>query len=125
MLPGPVFDVELLTLARRKRYYAFRFLYGLLLLFLIAQNDPAVNGGYHVGASGELSIQELAEVGRMMFTTFAWSQAVVVLMITPALVAGVIADEKQRKTLHYLLSSRLTSGEIVLGKLCARMLTVA
>ena len=37
----------------------------------------------------------------------------------------MIANEKQRKTLHYLLSSRLTSGEIVLGKLLARMLHVA
>ena len=46
------------------------------------------------------------------------------LVLTPALVAGVIADEKQRKTLHYLLASRLTSPEIVLGKLLVRMLYV-
>ena len=42
-----------------------------------------------------------------------------------SVVAGVIADEKQRKTLHYLMASRLTSFEIVLGKLLARMLYVA
>jgi len=45
--------------------------------------------------------------------------------MTPSLVAGVIANEKQRKTLHYLLASSLTSMEIVLGKLMARMLHVA
>src|SRR5262249_41620129 len=49
-------------------------------------------------------------------------QEVLVLALTPALVAGVIADEKQRKTLHYLLASRFTSAEIVLGKLSVRML---
>src|SRR3954470_22660312 len=49
---------------------------------------------------------------------------VLVLVLTPALVAGVIADEKQRKTLHYLLASRLTGAEIVLGKLLVRMLYV-
>ena len=46
------------------------------------------------------------------------------LLLTPALVAAVIADEKQRKTLHYLMASRLTSIEIVLGKLLVRMLYV-
>src|SRR5262249_43268618 len=45
-------------------------------------------------------------------------------LLTPALVAGVIAEEKQRKTLHYLLASRLSSTEIVVGKLAARMLHV-
>ena len=47
------------------------------------------------------------------------------LVLTPALVAGVIADEKQRKTLHYLMASRLNSAEIVLGKLLVRMLYVS
>jgi ABC-type transport system involved in multi-copper enzyme maturation permease subunit len=37
----------------------------------------------------------------------------------------VIADEHQRKTLHYLLASRLSSAEIVLGKLGARLVHVA
>ena len=36
----------------------------------------------------------------------------------------MIADEHQRKTLHYLLASRLSSAEIVLGKLGARLLHV-
>ncbi len=35
--------------------------------------------------------------------------------------AGIISDEYQRKTLHYLLASRLSSAEIVLGKLGARL----
>ena len=38
------------------------------------------------------------------------------------MVAGTIADERQRKTLHYLLASRLSSFEIVVGKLAARLL---
>ncbi len=51
-------------------------------------------------------------------------QEILVLVLTPALVAGVIADEKKRKTLHYLMASQLTSSEIVLGKLFVRMLYV-
>ena len=52
-------------------------------------------------------------------------QAVAVLFLAPVLVAGAIAEEKQRKTLHYLLASRLSSLEIVVGKLAARLILVA
>ena len=34
MLPGPVFNVELTTTARRARYYVARFAYGMILLFV-------------------------------------------------------------------------------------------
>jgi ABC-type transport system involved in multi-copper enzyme maturation permease subunit len=122
MLPGPVFNVELLTLARRKRYYMLRFFYGLLLLYLIWQNDPSLNRGYAVPNHGELTYKEMAWLGRAIFATFAFTQAIILLLITPAIVAGVIAEERQRKTLHYLLASCLSSGEIVLGKLAARLL---
>ena len=129
MLPGPVFNVELLTTARRFRYYAIRFGYGLLLLFFIWQNDPDLFGNrYDFGNHGSqvgLTIQELAEIGRAIFRTYVIVQAVAVLLLTPAFVAGVVAEEKRRKTLHYLLASQLTSGEIILGKLSARLLHVA
>ena len=58
------------------------------------------------------------------FCAITVGQEILVLLLTPALVAGVIADEKQRKTLHYLMASQLTSAEIVLGKLLVRMLYV-
>ena len=58
------------------------------------------------------------------FCAITIGQEILVLLLTPALVAGVIADEKQRKTLHYLMASRLSSAEIVLGKLLVRMLYV-
>ena len=122
MLPGPVFNVELLTLARRGRYFLLRTVYGLLLLLLIVQNDPT--GRWGVSETGEISIQAMASLGQALFATFAATQSVVVLLITPALVAGVIADERRRKTLDYLLSSQLSSAEIVLGKLFARVLHV-
>ena len=59
------------------------------------------------------------------FCAITIGQEILVLLLTPALVAGVIADEKQRKTLHYLMASQLSSAEIVLGKLLVRMLYVS
>ncbi len=121
MLPGPVFNVELLTTARRLRYYVTRVIFGALLLFLIWTNYAAL-GRYR---DGPITRQEISVFANTCFGSMVALQVGAVLAITPSLVAGVIANEKQRKTLHYLLASRLSSGEIVLGKLLARMLHIA
>jgi ABC-type transport system involved in multi-copper enzyme maturation permease subunit len=125
MLPGPVFNVELVTTARRARYYAIRFAYGMILLFFVVQTVgqwPADGGALWAG--GALSIAQMAATGRSIFATFTVFQGVAVLVLTPAIVAGVIADERRRKTLPYLMASRLSSAEIILGKLLARLLHV-
>jgi ABC-type transport system involved in multi-copper enzyme maturation permease subunit len=124
MLPGPVFNIELITTARRARYYVIRFAYGMLLLFFLWQNNPELYSRSSRPVERGMSIQEMAAFGRAIFNTFLTVQGAAVLFLTPSLVAGVIADEKQRKTLHYLLASRLTSGEIIVGKLAARLLHV-
>jgi ABC-type transport system involved in multi-copper enzyme maturation permease subunit len=64
----------------------------------------------------------MAATGQSIFATLTAFQGVAVLVLTPALVAGVVADEKRRRTLQYLMVSRLSSGEVILGKLFARLL---
>jgi ABC-type transport system involved in multi-copper enzyme maturation permease subunit len=125
MLPGPVFNFEVLALSRRPRYYVFRFLYGLILLAIVWLNDPRFYR-YPVGDSSRLvTIQEMSRIGYTIFGSLMWTQGLAILFLVPALVSGVIADERQRKTLQYLLASCLTSGEIVVGKLAARLLFTA
>ena len=121
MFPGPVFQYELLTLSRRKRFYVFRFAFGAFLLFLLWANDPRSNSYHAPGWDGELSIQQAKNLSSTLFLAIGTTVGIAVLLLTPALVAGVIADEKQRKTLHYLLASSLTSTEIVVGKITARL----
>jgi ABC-type transport system involved in multi-copper enzyme maturation permease subunit len=123
MLPGPVFNVELVATARRARYYFIRALYGLILLYLLWQSYAA---SFWWGARDRstLSIAEISRFASTIFMTIVGAELFAVLILTPTLVAPVIADEKQRKTLHYLLASRLSSAEIVLGKLMARMLSL-
>ena len=125
MLLGPVFYIELLTLARRRRYFVMRFCYGALLLYLIWQNFTAYEWMPRFAVSSELTLQESAGLGRAIFYTFVAAQSIILLVITPTLTAGVVAEEKQRKTLHYMLASCLTSSEIVLGKLAARLIHIA
>ncbi len=123
MLLGPVFSAELVTAARRPRHYAIRLIYGSAILLQVY----TIYRGYapRSGPGGaEPTLDQMAHFGMQMFSSFAVLQAIAVLMLTPALVGGSIAEERRRKTLHYLLASQLTGFEIVVGKLAARLLQV-
>ena len=117
---GPVLRYELITTARRGRYYLARTVYGAVLLFLLWGQFASWEFDHPAGATPE----ELHQFAGSTFIVFAQAQVATLLFLLPALVAGVIADESHRKTLHYLLASRLSSLEIVLGKLGARLLHV-
>ena len=121
MLPGPVFTFELMTTARRGRFYLVRALYAAVLFVILW----TVHSAWSTETGGELPHKLVNWFAFSTFCGIAIGQELLVLALTPALVAGVIADEKKRKTLHYLLASQLTSAEIVVGKLLARMLYVA
>jgi ABC-type transport system involved in multi-copper enzyme maturation permease subunit len=121
MLGGPILRAELLRTARRKRYYVLRVIYGALLLLFVAAPYNAfvvINGG----PDAEVSIAKLAWIGAVFFYSFLITQFSCVMVLVPAFVAGVIADEKQRRTIHYLMASQLSSGEIICDKLGARLL---
>jgi ABC-type transport system involved in multi-copper enzyme maturation permease subunit len=123
MGPGPVFDVELTTQARRARGYVVRVAYGLFLVWVLLSTYATIGRSSPGGPPGrQATVNEMSFYAQITFLNVAFLQAVAVLALTPVLVAGAIAGERQRRTLHYLLSSRLTSGEIVVGKLLARLL---
>lgn len=142
---GPVFAHEMIATSRRKRYFFLRFIYGLAILSLIAINYKtfthefenafaSLTGDWRMYGPRPFSLSqrklELAQqiIGRFVNRTvvaFLNLQDAMIVLLTPAIVAGSIAIEKQRKTLHYLLTSQLTDGEIVLGKLAARLSHVA
>ena len=127
---GPVMRYELITTSRRRRYYVLRVVYGLILLSQLwglfrkweVEHGP---GGRAVPSwYVPKPLEEVQAFAEDAFIQFAGVQGLALLILIPALVAGIIPDEFQRKTLHYLLASRLTSAEIVLGKLGARLVHV-
>ena len=120
MALGPVLRYELLTTSRRPRNYWTRLLYGcLLLIFLYQQNlSYEMNLNVYGLSQTQTSLRFLAE---QVFASIAGTQLMALMFFTPAMVAGVIADEARRKTLHDLLASGLSSTSIVLGKLSARL----
>jgi ABC-type transport system involved in multi-copper enzyme maturation permease subunit len=117
--PGPVFTFELLTASRRWQVYALRsaFVAGLLAGLAV------VWSGSVSGRSLE-SIRMQAEVGRRFHRAMAASQLALALLAAPAATAGAICLDRARGTLAHLLVTDLSSVEIILGKLAARLVPV-
>jgi ABC-type transport system involved in multi-copper enzyme maturation permease subunit len=121
MLPGPIFNVELLTSARRTRYFFIRAIYATVLL--IALGLSYQSSTYWM--TGEaIDIRMLARISAMFFGWLSVLQLLAVVGMGPAMVAGTIATERERRTIEYLFASSLSNAEIVLGKLAARILHV-
>ena len=119
MLLGPVFQSEMVTTARRSRYFVVRVLFGLLLLLCLWICYESVNY-----AGGRLDIRESARLASQFFQTFAWVTLIVALLATPAMVAGAVATERERRTIEYLFATDLSNAEIILSKLLSRLLLV-
>src|SRR6516165_10622000 len=116
---GPVFAYEWLAASRRWQGYALRSLLVLLLLLGLS----GVWLGSHDG-TGELSVQQLAEIGRGFYAVTTLIVLGLVGLAAPAATAGAICLDKARGNLTLLFSTDLTDAEIVLGKLAARLVPV-
>jgi ABC-type transport system involved in multi-copper enzyme maturation permease subunit len=126
-LVGPVFFYDLLRLSRRGRFVVLRVGYAALLFVLLAlaHEDWAQRYGVRRGdglfATVQVPLQHMSKLGESVFGMFMSAQFVAVFLITPLYMAGAVADEKERRTLELLFASGLTSREIVMGKLAARL----
>ena len=99
---GPIFSIEMLTSARRSRYYLLRVLYAVILFFALftTYNSTTRFGNLN-------SISQSANVAGNFFYSFAILQILAVLMVGPAMAAGVIAVERERRTIEYLFATDL------------------
>jgi ABC-type transport system involved in multi-copper enzyme maturation permease subunit len=124
MLPGPVFFHELRSTARKRRSFVYRTLIGLFLLYLLIMPGSRATWRNVAASDWEYSAEELARLGGNLFANVVGLQAALILLLTPAFVAGAIVEDRQRKVLTYLLASPLSGAEIVLGKLAARLINL-
>ena len=116
---GPVLFYDMVRTSRRSRYSIIRILYGGFLFFILCYMFLILHLGPHFGQ--ELRARETAVLAETFFGTFMLVQLVMVILLTPAYVAGAIAEEKDRKTLEFLLATDLRNREIVLSKLLSRL----
>jgi ABC-type transport system involved in multi-copper enzyme maturation permease subunit len=115
---GPVLFYDLVRIGRRTRYILLRSLYAVFLLALLSWI-------YLIWAvrseGGTIRASEMAQFAESFFYTFMVVQFLAVALLTPAYTAGAIADEKNRRTLEFLLATDLRNREIVLSKLVSRL----
>ena len=121
ILFGPVFFYDLVRTSRRNRHMLLRWSYAVLLALLIGWMYFTWESDLH---GRQLDRNAVAELNARLFYVFMVIQLGTVLLVTPAYTAGAIAEEKERKTLEFLLATDLESREIVLGKMLARMLSI-
>ncbi len=120
MLPGPMFSLEMVTSARRTRYFVIRVLYAvvLLLCLLMIYSDNSFS-------NREADIATIARMSYGFFVAFSIVQLLLVVGLGPAMAAGTIAVERERRTIEHLFVTQLGNAEIVLGKLFARLMQIS
>jgi ABC-type transport system involved in multi-copper enzyme maturation permease subunit len=124
---GPVLFYDLVRTARRSRAFLLRSVYAASLLVMLFFCYSDWFGGsilfqtdVFFGAN-TLPPGEVARFAEDFFTNFLLVQLGMVFLLTPAYTATAIAEEKERRTLDFLLATDLRSREIVLGKLISRL----
>jgi len=119
VLFGPIFSREATIAPRRGRLYLARAAYAAGLGLVAGTAWLVLSGTQQVRDVGDL-----ARFGALLFQILAPLQALMALFFAALLVAGSVAQEKDRGTLILLLSTDMTNRELVLGKLSAGLLLV-
>jgi ABC-type transport system involved in multi-copper enzyme maturation permease subunit len=129
-LAGPLYFYDLLRLARRGRSTLLRCAYALLLfggLYLVYQHhfphEPLLTRPFE--AATLLPLADLARFAGGFAIAILALQGIAVVVLTPAYLAGAVAEERDRRTLDLLFTTHLTDREIVLGKLLSRLTHLA
>jgi ABC-type transport system involved in multi-copper enzyme maturation permease subunit len=126
-LVGPLFFYDAMRLARRGRSTLLRVTFAVVLfaglVFIYNERFPQQRIFRQPFAPGPtVAPADVGQFTNIFVGIILTLQALAVLVLTPAYLAGAIAEEKERRTLELLFTTHLTDREIVLGKLFARML---
>jgi ABC-type transport system involved in multi-copper enzyme maturation permease subunit len=120
-LTGPILDKELRVSSRRRRNYVLRSAYLAVLVFLVAGAwSIALLGGS--GQSVALRVSRMAEVGRSLVLTITWFQFLTAQVLAAVMLSNSISDEIRRGTMDVLMTTPISSFQIVIGKLCSKLL---
>ncbi len=124
---APVLRFDAVRTARRGRFALFRVLYtSLLLVVLFAVYTSWFGLDFAAGLASisedrQIPINAQARFAAAFFHTFLAVQLGVMLLLTPAFLAGAIAEEREKGTLNDLLVTGLSPAAIIVGKLLSRL----
>jgi ABC-type transport system involved in multi-copper enzyme maturation permease subunit len=119
---GPVLNQEMLLGRRRSQLKYLRWVYVVWLLAqLLVLAGSHWAPGFGVPKIPVRPAKILADFGAFYFMIFVIQHFILLVLVTPALAAGAITDEKASGTLQYLLTTNLTPGEIIADKFLSRL----
>jgi len=118
-LTGPLLDKELRVSSRRRRNYVLRFAYVLLLTVFVVIVWLSV-----VKFQGTAAYQKsrMAVAGKTIITTIVTFQFITTQLIAVIMLSTSISDEIYHRTLGVLMTTPISSFQIVMGKLFSKLL---
>jgi len=106
---NPVTLKELRVGLRERRIFVLQVLYLFVLLSFSLMLLPEL--------FQNRNSEQLTEAGKAFFLILFWIQLLMLIFTAPALTCGSLSGERERHSLDMVLASRLSSAELVTGKL--------
>ncbi len=118
-LTGPIFDKELRVSSRRRRNFALRFFYILLLMAFVAIVWAVVVpiSGSVLHAQGNMAV-----AGKRIISTIVIFQFVAMQLLAIIMLSTAVSDEVYNRTLGLLMTTPINGLQIVMGKLLSKLL---
>jgi len=117
---GPIFTKELRCTGRRKRHYVLRFVY-LALLTIVMALIWMTAVAWLDDVPPAYRILRMPEAGQIIITAIVWFQFIGTQLLAVILLSTAISDEVYHRTLGVLMTTPITSFQIVMGKLFSRL----
>ena len=118
---GPIFEKELRISSRRKRNYLLRSAYVILLTVFVAGAWAII---MNEGSSSSPAFQasRMPEVGKYIVSVIIWFQFLAIQLVCVVMLSTSISEEIYSRTLAVLMTTPISSFQIVAGKLLGKLL---
>lgn len=117
----PLFDKELRVASRRRRGYTLRFVYVLLLMLFIAMVwVPTV----HLRGGGAMSRAQMEMAAKIITRSIVWFQFFGAQLVAVIMMSTTISEEVYGRTLCVLMTTPLSSRQVVMGKFFSRLFQI-
>jgi ABC-type transport system involved in multi-copper enzyme maturation permease subunit len=122
VLAGPVLDKELRVSSRRRRNYVLRFVYLLALILVVSLCWVAMVSPMAYRGSQASGIYAMSRAGKQIVAVIVFFQFVAAQLAAIIMLSTAISDEIYNRTLGVLMTTPITSLQIVMGKLFSKLL---
>lgn len=124
LLFGPIFQKDVRIAGRKFWGFIGRGLYALAILGITGMVFWAIWGQLSDTTSSVQRIQRLQDLAPSLTFGTMWTQFILLSLAGPVLTGPAIADEKRARTLSALLTTPMTSAQLLGGKLAGRLVHI-